>query len=254
MIHIGGRSYELVEDHKNGWNPVAFRDRYSDVLDRYDYIIGDWGYNQLRLKGFFRDNHPKATPGSVISGIVDYINEYCNFGCAYFVLQKHAGKHEIGDDDIDLDTLVMLEPAEEGQSKSESDEAPVAAGRAIETEEKPPLREHVRAVPKPSQRRSPAPPRKDSQREHERGDSAAAGQHASGGHSHNRKTSFKEKEGERNRQGSVERERSVQQQEKQRHKKQANAELGKAQVAAAAEQPSHPRNKAKEPAVSGSDT
>ncbi|MFD1904233.1 YutD-like domain-containing protein [Paenibacillus rhizoplanae] len=25
---------------------------------------------------------------TAISGMVDYINEYCNFGCAYFVLHK----------------------------------------------------------------------------------------------------------------------------------------------------------------------
>lgn len=88
LIQVGGRSYELLYEHKNAWNAEAFRNRYSDVLERYDYIIGDWGYNQLRLKGFFKDGHPKAGKDSSYSSIVDYINEYCNFGCAYFMLQK----------------------------------------------------------------------------------------------------------------------------------------------------------------------
>lgn len=88
LIVIGGKGYELMLDHKDGWNPEAFRGRYSEVLDRYDYIIGDWGYSQLRLKGFYRDNHPKVNRDTAISGMVDYINEYCNFGCAYFVLHK----------------------------------------------------------------------------------------------------------------------------------------------------------------------
>lgn len=88
IVQIGGKNYEIVQNHKDGWNPEVFRDRYSEVLERYDYIIGDWGYSQLRLKGFYRDNHPKATKDSTISSMVDYINEYCNFGCAYFVLQK----------------------------------------------------------------------------------------------------------------------------------------------------------------------
>ena len=88
LINIGGRIFELVLDHKGGWNPEAFRERYSEVLDRYDYVIGDWGYNQLRLKGFFRDNHPKATKDTSISHLVDYLYEYCNFGCAYFVLRR----------------------------------------------------------------------------------------------------------------------------------------------------------------------
>ncbi|WP_245252388.1 YutD family protein [Paenibacillus sediminis] len=85
---MSGKTYELVQNHKNGWNLEAFKERYSEVLDRYDYIIGDWGYSQLRLKGFFKDNHPKATKDTTISSLVDYINEYCNFGCAYFVLEK----------------------------------------------------------------------------------------------------------------------------------------------------------------------
>lgn len=88
MIVIGGKGYELMLDHKDGWNPEAFRGRYSEVLERYDYIVGDWGYSQLRLKGFYRDNHPKVNRDTAISGMVDYINEYCNFGCAHFVLRK----------------------------------------------------------------------------------------------------------------------------------------------------------------------
>jgi len=52
MIHIGGRTYELIYNHKNAWDQEAFKQRYSEVLDRYDYIIGDWGYEKLRLKGF----------------------------------------------------------------------------------------------------------------------------------------------------------------------------------------------------------
>lgn len=94
MIVIGNKSYEVLKDHRNGWNLEAFRERYSEVLDRYDYIVGDWGYNQLRLKGFYRDNHPKAAKDSTFSSMSDYINEYCNFGCAHFVLQKTKEQRE----------------------------------------------------------------------------------------------------------------------------------------------------------------
>lgn len=79
MIQVGSRLYELLKDHKDGWNLEVFRDRYSEILDRYDYIVGDWGYNQLRLKGFKE---------SSFSGVEDYIIEHCNFGCAYFILKR----------------------------------------------------------------------------------------------------------------------------------------------------------------------
>lgn len=106
LIHIGGKSYELVHENRNGWNPEAFRNRFSEVLERYDFIIGDWGYNQLRLKGFFSDNHQKANKDCTFSGISDYINEYCNFGCAYFILEKkQGGSREPEEDDLDLNEL-----------------------------------------------------------------------------------------------------------------------------------------------------
>jgi uncharacterized protein YutD len=88
IVSTGGNAFTLVHEHKNGWNAEAFKERYSEVLDRYDYIVGDWGYSQLRLRGFYREGHPRATKETMIAGLVDYLNEYCNFGCAYFVLNK----------------------------------------------------------------------------------------------------------------------------------------------------------------------
>ncbi|MFD0675082.1 YutD family protein [Cohnella sp. GCM10027633] len=88
----GGNAYSVMHENKNGWNPEAFRERFSEVLERFDYIVGDWGYSQLRLRGFYKDGHPRATKESSISSFVDYINEYCNFGCAYFVLVKIDSK------------------------------------------------------------------------------------------------------------------------------------------------------------------
>lgn len=93
VIHVGGNTYEVIKENRNGWNPEAFRERYSDVLDRYDYIVGDWGYNQLRLKGFFKENNVKGNKDFAISTLQDYLNEYCNFGCAYFVIERQNAKN-----------------------------------------------------------------------------------------------------------------------------------------------------------------
>jgi len=88
LFHVGGNVYELVKENKNGWNLEVFRNRYSEVLERYDYVVGDWGYNQLRLRGFFKESNPRIAKDTSIANLEDYINEYCNFGCAYFVLEK----------------------------------------------------------------------------------------------------------------------------------------------------------------------
>ncbi|WP_025720003.1 YutD family protein [Paenibacillus sp. 1-18] len=125
MFQIGGKNYEVLQDHKNGWNPEAFRDRYSEVLDRYDYIIGDWGYNQLRLKGFYRDGHPKANKDTSIVALDDYINEYCNFGCAYFVLQKSRevlNKNESNEESISPDIQQLVDAQKEQAGTIEAEE------------------------------------------------------------------------------------------------------------------------------------
>jgi len=88
MVCVENDCYEIVEERSNGFNEEAFRDRFSDILTRYDYIVGDWGYGQLRLKGFFEDTNQKASYDSKISTVQEYLFEFCNFGCAYFILKK----------------------------------------------------------------------------------------------------------------------------------------------------------------------
>lgn len=91
---IGTRQYKLVVDYREGFDPQKLGERYSEVLARYDYIVGDWGYEQLRLKGFFDKDNRKALPVQRIDMLEDYLYEYCNFGCAYFVIQRVGGKKE----------------------------------------------------------------------------------------------------------------------------------------------------------------
>lgn len=88
MITLEDWEYEIIKDFRDGFLEEALLARYSDVLLKYDYILGDWGYGQLRLKGFFEDQNQKATYETKISTLQDYLYEYCNFGCAHFVLKK----------------------------------------------------------------------------------------------------------------------------------------------------------------------
>ena len=88
MICVGNYCYEILKEHRDAFNEEAFKNRYVELLNKYDYIVGDWGYQQLRLKGFFEDTNPKSTHDTKISTLPDYIFEYCNFGCPYFVLKK----------------------------------------------------------------------------------------------------------------------------------------------------------------------
>ena len=41
MITIGKYHYEVIHNYQEGFQEEAFRERYSDVLAKYDYIVGD---------------------------------------------------------------------------------------------------------------------------------------------------------------------------------------------------------------------
>ena len=93
-ILLSGRLYRVVADYRQAFDLEKVANRYSEVLSRYDFIVGDWGYDQLRLKGFFDVTNKRALPDQRIDTLEDYLYEYCNFGCAYFVIQRIGGKRE----------------------------------------------------------------------------------------------------------------------------------------------------------------
>lgn len=76
-----------MANYREGFDASKFGERYTDILAKYDYIVGDWGYEQLRLKGFFYTKNRKSSPDQKINMLEDYLYEYCNFGCAYFVVE-----------------------------------------------------------------------------------------------------------------------------------------------------------------------
>ena len=85
---IDGRPYILEKNYRNGFEVKKLEERFSNILTKYDYIVGDWGYEQLRLRGFYAAGSNKGTPTQSIERLQDYLYEYCNFGCAYFVLRN----------------------------------------------------------------------------------------------------------------------------------------------------------------------
>lgn len=91
-LTIDDTHYKLVANYKEGFHLDTFTERYCEILGPYDYIVGDWGYDQLRLKGFYAADNRKAPKELRISAVDDYLLEYCNFGCAYFILERTTGE------------------------------------------------------------------------------------------------------------------------------------------------------------------
>ncbi|MGX6970928.1 YutD family protein [Vagococcus bubulae] len=85
---LANGTYRLVKEYRDGFDYETLIKRYNDVLSKYDYIVGDWGYDQLRLRGFFKDDFKSAPLDAKINTLNDYLYEFCNFGCAYFVIEQ----------------------------------------------------------------------------------------------------------------------------------------------------------------------
>ena len=86
-VEAEGFTFNLVENSKEAFDATAFTQRFSEVLNKYDYIVGDWSNEQLRLRGFYKEERDVATMDK-LSRLDDYLLEYCSYGCAYFVLEN----------------------------------------------------------------------------------------------------------------------------------------------------------------------
>ena len=51
-IKINEKEFEVIKDYKDAIEIEKIEELYTDYFDNYDYILGDWAYGKLRLKGF----------------------------------------------------------------------------------------------------------------------------------------------------------------------------------------------------------
>ncbi len=87
-IKIEDNYYEIIENYKEGYNEDEFIRKCTDYFYEYDYIVGDWAYGKLRLKGFFDKSNKKCREVNDFSNLDKYLSENCAFGCSYFVAKR----------------------------------------------------------------------------------------------------------------------------------------------------------------------
>ena len=88
MITINNNNYELIKDEKGGYEEEIVKERLTDYFDEFDYVVGDWAYGKLRLKGFCDKNNKIFNKINDFKNKEDYIKNYCAYDCKYFVLKK----------------------------------------------------------------------------------------------------------------------------------------------------------------------
>lgn len=87
-INIEEKEYEIIKNYKEGFNKEEFINKCTDYFYDYDYIVGDWAYGKLRLKGFYDKNNKKCKEINNYNNLEKYLKENCAFDCAYFVAKR----------------------------------------------------------------------------------------------------------------------------------------------------------------------
>lgn len=88
IVTINNNDYQLIENYKDGYDDTEFKDKMTDYFDDYDYVVGDWAYGKLRLKGFYDPKNSKVKDLNNFNKVKDYLQHNCAYGCKYFIVKK----------------------------------------------------------------------------------------------------------------------------------------------------------------------
>lgn len=87
-IEINDLKYQLVKDVNEGFDYDVLKDKATDYFNDFDYIVGDWAYGKLRLKGFYNSKNKNCRNINNINELDNYIEKRCAYGCRWFQIEK----------------------------------------------------------------------------------------------------------------------------------------------------------------------
>ena len=87
-IFINNRKYEVIKNEKDALDINDLESKITEYFDNFDYIFGDYAYGKVRLKGFNDKTNKYFKPVNDIANIDSYIENYCAYGCKYFILKS----------------------------------------------------------------------------------------------------------------------------------------------------------------------
>lgn len=87
-IILNEKNYIIQENYKNCFDLEELEKLFTDYFYSYDYILGDYSYGKLRLKGFYESNNKNANKINDIKILKKYLEDYCAVQCPYFLIKK----------------------------------------------------------------------------------------------------------------------------------------------------------------------
>ncbi len=87
-VNINDKQYQVLDNVKDGFDLEEVKNKLTDYFNDYDYIVGDWAYNKLRLKGFYNEYNRQVKKLNNIKFLDNYLKKNCAYGCRYFLIKK----------------------------------------------------------------------------------------------------------------------------------------------------------------------
>ncbi len=87
-LRINNIEYEVIKNVGGDIDIEELSKCMTDYFEDFDYVLGDYAYGKLRLKGFNNKENKNFKSINDFASLDDYIKNHCAFGCHHFVISR----------------------------------------------------------------------------------------------------------------------------------------------------------------------
>lgn len=95
ILHLEKNNYEIVKNNKDCIDEEELKSLFTEYFETFDYVLGDYSYGRLRLKGFYESKNKLTKKINDIKYLDDYLKDFCACQCPYFLIKKQINIEKV---------------------------------------------------------------------------------------------------------------------------------------------------------------